>query len=94
MKKFYLMPTDGRKSFYNKAYVTEDRGTKTLYSYNTPVARINNRGRFIRLWDWESATTMRHVNAFVDLYGVPGGGVAWWRQQEPNTKLYKQLGGC
>lgn len=79
MKMFKLSPADGRKSFYNKAVVIEDRGVKTLYSYNTPVCRINRRGRVQRLWSGESATTMRHVNAFLDTYGIDGGGVYWWR---------------
>lgn len=79
MEKFYLVPTDGRKSFYNKAVVIESNGSKTLYSYNTPVCRINRRGRVQRLWDGESSTTMRHVNAFLDYYGKDGGGVYWWR---------------
>ena len=40
MKKYELIPTDGRKSFYGKAVViVEDNGTETLYSYNTPIIK-------------------------------------------------------
>ena len=37
MRKFELMPNDGRKSFYGKAIVEIDNeGSETLYSYGTP----------------------------------------------------------
>lgn len=82
---FDLRPIDGRKSFYGKATVTEyDDGTRILRSYTTEVAAINPDGQFVRLWDGESATTTRHVNAFLNLYSIPGGGVAWWRKQAVN----------
>lgn len=57
MKTFELVCRD-RKSFYGKARVVEDRGIKTLYSYNTAVCKINRNGKFIRLWAGYSATTM------------------------------------
>lgn len=70
---FDLKPTDGRKSFYGKAVVRQLNGTATLYSYETPVIRRNRDGSFSRLWAGYSATTMRHVNAFMDHYGAPRG---------------------
>lgn len=85
-----LRPTDGRKSFYGKARVIEENGTKTLYSYETAVCRINADGKFERLWYDEvedsrgrvrrgySATTMRHINSFCKTYGINGGGKKWW----------------
>ena len=83
MKQFDLpVMSDTRKSFYNKAVVTEhDNGDIELRSYNTTVCRIRN-GKFERLWDGYSATTMRHINAFVDFYGIEGGGKAWWTKLE------------
>lgn len=82
MKKKYLEPVDGRKSFYGKAIIIEkDNGDIELKSYDTIVARIRN-GKFQRLWNDYSATTMRHVNAFVDTYGVDGGGKKWWTSLE------------
>ena len=82
MKRFELMPTDRRKSFYNKAIVTErEDGSAVLTSYITDVCMIDSNGNFRRMWSGESATTMRHVNAFLHLYGLPGGGLAWWRAQ-------------
>lgn len=79
MKTFDLpVMSDRAKSFYNKAVVTEhDNGDIELRSYNTIVCRIRN-GKFERLWDGYSATTMRHINAFVDFYEIEGGGKAWW----------------
>jgi hypothetical protein len=78
MKNYELKPTNGRKSFYGKAEVIEkDNGDVELRSYNTIVARIRN-GNFERLWSGYSATTMNHVNSFLDLFGIRGGGKAWW----------------
>lgn len=82
MKVFELRPTNGRKSFYGKAVVTEkDNGDIELRSYNTTVARIRN-GRFERLWSGYSATTMNHINSFIDTFGIDGGGKAWWMALE------------
>lgn len=80
MKQFYL-PTpigDSRKSFYNKAIITvTDNGDIELTSYCTTVCRIRN-GKLERLWNGYSATTMRHINAFLEHYNLPGGGKSWW----------------
>ena len=82
MKEYELKPTNNRKSFYGKAVVIErDNGDIELRSYNTIVARIHN-GTFQRLWDGYSATTMNHINSFIDLFGISGGGKAWWQSLE------------
>lgn len=82
MRAFELRPINGRKSFYGKASVIEkDNGDIELRSYNTIVARIRN-GKFERLWDGYSATTMNHINSFIDIYGISGGGKAWWTSLE------------
>lgn len=78
MKRYALQPTNNRKSFYGKARVIEqDNGDIELQSYDTIVARIRN-GNFERLWDGYSATTMNHINSFLDTFGIDGGGKAWW----------------
>lgn len=65
MKTYALMPTDSRKSFYNKALVTvNDDGSEVLTSYTTPVAKRMPTGEIIRLWGGWSATTGRHIKAF------------------------------
>lgn len=78
-KTFDLPVVNGRgKSFYGKAKVSEfDNGDIELTSYNTIVCRIH-KGKFQKLWNGYSATTMRHINSFLDFYGVEGGGKAWW----------------
>lgn len=82
MKNFELKPTNGRKSFYGKAEVIQkENGDIELRSYNTIVARIRN-GEFQRLWNGYSQTTMNHVNAFIDAFGICGGGKAWWNSLE------------
>ena len=79
MKRFDLpIMNDRAKSFYNKAIVIEkDNGDIELQSYTTIVCRIRN-GKFEKLWDGYSSTTMRHINAFLDFYGIEGGGKSWW----------------
>ena len=83
MKQFDLpVVNDTRKSFYGKAKVTElDNGDIELTSYNTVVFRIHNVV-FQRLWNGYSATTKRHINAFIGFYGIEGGGKAWWNSLE------------
>ena len=82
MKRYELKPVNGRKSFYGKAEAIErDNGDIELRSYNTIVARIRN-GKFERLWSGYSATTMNHINAFLNAFGISGGGKAWWTSLE------------
>ena len=74
-----LRPVDGRKSFYGKAAaVIAADGTKTLYSYNTPIVRINADNSIERIWYGWSATTQRHINSFFDTFGVGQGGKAYF----------------
>ena len=83
MKRFDLPALhDKAKSFYGKAIVIEhDNGDIELQSYTTIVCRIRN-GKFERLWDGYSSTTMRHINSFIDFYGIEGGGKSWWNSLE------------
>lgn len=68
MKRFELMPNDGRKSFYGKAVVEiANDGTETLYSYNTPIIKRLVSGELVKLWGGWSATTGRHIKAFCGL---------------------------
>lgn len=79
---YELKPTNNRKSFYGKAEVIKrDNGDIELKSYQTIVARIRE-GRFERLWNGYSVTTMNHINSFLDTYGISGGGKAWWTALE------------
>ena len=68
MRKYELIPTDGRKSFYGKAVViVEDNGTETLYSYGTPIIKRLVSGELVKLWSGWSATTGRPIQAFCGL---------------------------
>ena len=85
MRKYELSPMgyERAKSFYGKATVIKkDNGEKVLQSYNTEVCKITSGGEFVRLWSGYSATTMRHVNSFLQLVGIAGGGKAWWDAQK------------
>ena len=51
-KMYYLMPTNGQKSFGNKAVVEiDDNGNETLYSYNTPIITKTKQGKLIKLYN-------------------------------------------
>ena len=79
---FYLIPIDGRKSFYNKATVNVYNNDEIeLKSYNTIVCRIKN-GKLYRTWNGYSITTMRHVNAFLNAYGMETINKKQWEQLE------------
>ncbi len=66
---------DSRKSFYNKAHVVDDSdGSQILYSYDTPVCKINSRGEVELLAQWDSSqTTLRHVKEFLQQNGFKVG---------------------
>ena len=66
---------DSRKSFYNKAKVVDDSdGSQILYSYDTPVCKINSRGEVELLAQWDSSqTTLRHVKEFLQQNGFKVG---------------------
>lgn len=65
-REYELKPARGQKSFYGKARVRlETDGAETLLSYNTPVLRREPSGALARLWSGYSATTLRHVAAFI-----------------------------
>lgn len=68
MKLRDLTPADGRASFYGKAKVLDlTSGLQVLYSYNTPVAILQNGNKAYRLIKNVSATTSRHIAAFCGL---------------------------
>ena len=68
MKRYELIPTDGRNSFYGKAFVEIDAaGTEILYSYNTSIIKRTVSGELVKLWDGWTSTTGRHIKAFCGL---------------------------
>jgi len=64
MEEMYLMNKfDSRASFYGKAVVRTEGGKRTLLSYLTEVAFIEN-GKAVIL-DTHSGTTLRHIKEFL-----------------------------
>lgn len=82
MKIYELIPTNGRKSFYGKAKVIECEGENFLQSYNAIVCKVDKNGKFVKMWDGYSATTMSHINDFVKLFNIDGGGKKWYESLE------------
>jgi hypothetical protein len=80
MRIYELTPGgyDRAKSFYGKAKVIEKDGETLLQSYDTTVCKIDKSGEFVRMWEGYRATTMRHINAFIEMFGISGGGKKWW----------------
>lgn len=67
MKKLELIPTNGRKSFYGKAYVMDDeKGTEKLYSYETLILTRRN-SQLQRHYNGWTQTTGAHIKAFCGL---------------------------
>tara|TARA_R110002167_G_scaffold21266_1_gene77451 strand:- start:729 stop:992 length:264 start_codon:yes stop_codon:yes gene_type:complete len=58
-----------RKSFYGKALAIREGETTSLKSYNTKVAEYNHKTNKMTVNGWYSATTARHINAFLVLFG-------------------------
>lgn len=70
MLSYELTPKKG-KSFGRRAFVTEfDNGSRFLMSYGTTICAIDSSRTFRRIWEGYSATTMKHVNAFRDKFGL------------------------
>jgi len=68
MLMYLLIPKyDSRKSFHGKATVEDDLKRKTLYSYHTEVAYIEN-GRAVVTGIY-SPTTLRHIKDFLKQNG-------------------------
>ena len=87
MKIYELIPTNGRKSFYGKAKVIEHNGEKFLQSYNTIVCKIDKNGKFVKMWDGYSTTTMTHINSFADLFNIKGHGKKWYESFETSDSM-------
>ena len=69
MKIIDLTPINGRKSFNGKCRIIEENGVSQLESYNTIVAEYNHRTNDVKVYNYYSATTLTHINAFLHYYG-------------------------
>ena len=65
-----LTPLD-RKSFYGKAKIINKDGKHYLKSYNTLVAEYDPADKKMKIYDYYSHTTGRHINAFLNHFGYP-----------------------
>lgn len=72
-----LKPIDNRKNFYGKAKAITYGDEITLFSYETPVLKIKG-GKLFRIWKGWSATTQRHINAFLQEYADGQSGKAFF----------------
>lgn len=87
-----LKPIDNRKSFYGKAQAITNGDEITLYSYETAILKIKG-GKLFRIWEGWSATTQRHINAFLQEYADGQSGKAFFtslpfeRTQRPRPYL-------
>ena len=81
-----IKPTDHRKSFYGKAQERMVNGVWYLMSYDTIVCAVSPSGEFRRYWMGYSATTMRHINSFLESHGFKGMGKGEWCNL-PGSKL-------
>ena len=70
MKVFELTPTNGRKSFGNKAKVIVDNGVAKLLSYETIVAEVDLATNEFKVNGSYSQTTNSHIKAFKQFYNV------------------------
>lgn len=69
-QNFFYSKTRNASSVRRNCFWIEYRNNKYLVSYQTIVAEIDSTGCFHRFWDDYSATTMNHINAFIDLWDV------------------------
>ncbi len=63
--EFLLKPINGQQSFYNKARVRVEGDIFKLISYTTTVAEYNKKTNEMKINDYYSVTTMKHINAFL-----------------------------
>lgn len=91
MKTYELIPLNGRVSFYGKCRVEDDGEIATLISYTTKVATYNHETKTVTVFDWYSANTARHINAFLHHFGFPTIGkkemIQGYEMQLPIVKL-------
>ena len=73
-KREYLEPEQkkNQESFYHKAIVEVDGfGVETLISYDTKILTYDpHEAEITKHWDDWSATTGRHIYAFMQRFGV------------------------
>ena len=90
--RIYDLPATNQKSFYGKAQVVEANGYASLKSYSTMMLTVKD-GEVVEFsrdeWNY-SATTMKHVNAFLEHLGMPTTNLAKVRLSLQNGEWYDE----
>ena len=66
-KTFYL--NNSAKHHVNEYVNNDDDHYSDLISYETRVASYNHKTNEMSVYGWYSATTAKHINAFLEFYG-------------------------
>lgn len=86
MVAYEVTPMGYQKSFCGKAWEIPVGDGYELVSYSTKVAKLKFKGGFeyelMRLWGGWSATTMRHVNAWLQWHHMPTITKKHWMEME------------
>lgn len=72
MRTFKLLPINGAKSLNNQhvnTYTSEHEEWSDLISYTKRVASYNHTENYISIYNAQSNTTIKHINAFLSFYG-------------------------
>ena len=78
--------------FNDRAIVKPYGYGETLTSYNTTVCAMVC-GDFVKTWDGYSATTMKHVNTFREIYGLPKLSKREWIEMDTIAEVVSPLTG-
>lgn len=90
--EIYELAPSHQKSYYGKAKVIQTGNIVTLLSYDTNVCSYNKQTHeFTRLWNGYSATTMKHINDFLAVNKIQGGGKKWWCDTPVNVAVSAKL---
>jgi len=66
-----IEPTNGRKSFFNKAKIVINENKHQLLSYNTIICEYNiDNGEFIMIYNNIGSTSRIHLTEFKKLYNI------------------------
>lgn len=68
------------KRINSNALIINDGICDMLVSYETVVCKVLKDGTFIRTWEGYSQTTMKHVNQFREMCGLPKINKAIWEK--------------
>lgn len=72
--------------FNTRAAIIPIPGGYVLKSYYTDVAAVID-GKFYKLWNGYSVTTLKHVNIFCDFMKIPGFSKREWIETETTAEI-------